>query len=59
MSFQSIRMYLKKALDFHVPKALIWASDMPLKAAQDAAPMRKTVRFIPRHIQITKTKGIG
>lgn len=38
---EGVRMYLRKALDFHRPKALICASDMPLEAAQVAAPMRK------------------
>ena len=34
-------MYLRKALDFHRPKALIYVSDMPLDAAQEAAPILK------------------
>ena len=35
------RIYLRKAEDFHRPKALIWASDIPRSAAKEAAPMRK------------------
>ena len=40
-------MYLRMALDFHLPKALIWALDMPLKAAQDAAWMPKLWDLFP------------
>ena len=36
-----VRIYRKNALDFQRPKFLICASDMPLAAAQEAAPIRK------------------
>ena len=36
-----IRIYRKKAFDFHPPKCLIWVSDIPFATAQEAAPMRK------------------
>ena len=42
-------MYLRKALNFHLPKALISASDMPLEAVQDAAPMRKCEIYTTTH----------
>lgn len=36
-----IRMYLRNALEFHLPNALICESDIPFAAAHEAAPMRK------------------
>ena len=48
---EGAQTYRRKALDLHLPKALIWASDMPLEAAQDApqdaAPMRKLWDLYP------------
>ena len=48
---EGARIYLRKAIDFHLLKALVWASR--------CCPDAETVRFIPQHIQITKTEGIG
>ena len=52
-------MYRRKALDLHVPKALVWASDMPLEAAQDAAPMRKRWDLYPDTSRSQKRRESG
>ena len=36
-----LRIYFKNAFDFHLPKALICASERPLEAAHVAAPIQK------------------
>ena len=38
---EGILIYRKKALEFHRPKLLIWASEKPFAAAHEAAPILK------------------
>ena len=52
-------MYLRKALEFDLLKALICASDMPSEDVQAASPMRKLCDLYPDTSKSQKQSELG